>query len=291
MIRTFRGRGRALGTGDSHQFELAIEAELRNHLGLFKGSSLNVFICIALHIDDLGWAFPTIPTITRETKRDDATVHRALNHLVKMEIDGERLLLRAKTPPRHIDPAKIKSKRPRNFYLLFPSREEIARYEMPSQNRDAKIETSQNRDAKIARQSITNKKDSPEKGFKETPTHSRAGAGAEAERRPTAGLSIYDWEVVEAWGLDVAKKDPAIRSARALAVAAYKSGTSDLFIQLWLAEREAGQAVGAMAGAAGGGCSSTCPLCFGAGMYYPDGFDKGVAKCPNAGRPKEAGGE
>ncbi|HEX7312299.1 MAG TPA: hypothetical protein VF297_00010 [Pyrinomonadaceae bacterium] len=28
--------------------------------------------------------------------------------------------------------------------------------------------------------------------------------------------------------------------------------------------------------------ASKCPDCFGAGMYYPEGFDKGVAKCPHA---------
>jgi hypothetical protein len=25
--------------------------------------------------------------------------------------------------------------------------------------------------------------------------------------------------------------------------------------------------------------ASKCPDCFGTGMYYPDGFDKGVARC------------
>lgn len=28
--------------------------------------------------------------------------------------------------------------------------------------------------------------------------------------------------------------------------------------------------------------SSKCPDCFGTGMYYPDGFDKGVARCPHS---------
>jgi hypothetical protein len=27
--------------------------------------------------------------------------------------------------------------------------------------------------------------------------------------------------------------------------------------------------------------ASKCPDCFGAGMYYPDGFEKGVARCPH----------
>jgi hypothetical protein len=28
--------------------------------------------------------------------------------------------------------------------------------------------------------------------------------------------------------------------------------------------------------------ASKCPDCFGTGMYYPDGFDKGVARCPHS---------
>jgi hypothetical protein len=28
--------------------------------------------------------------------------------------------------------------------------------------------------------------------------------------------------------------------------------------------------------------ASKCPDCFGTGMYYPEGFDKGVARCPHA---------
>jgi hypothetical protein len=33
---------------------------------------------------------------------------------------------------------------------------------------------------------------------------------------------------------------------------------------------------------------SKCPDCFGTGMYYPNGFDKGVTRCPHA---KLVGGE
>lgn len=286
MIRTFRGQGRTLGTGEERQFELAIEAELRNHLHLFKGSSLNVFICIALHIDDFGWSFPTVPTIMRETKRNEATVHRALNHLVKMEIDGARLLLRVKKPPRHIDPEKVKSKRPRNFYLIFPNKAELARYAegtskqgKGNQKCTLNFDSSQKCTVNFDRQRNTIKKESPDKDFKKTPTPPSAEAGAGA---PTRGVSIYEWEIVEAWALDAAKKDPTIRSARAVAVAAYRSGTSDLFIQLWLAEQEASQSDSTSSGKAGESRESNCPDCQGSGMYYPEGYGKGVARCTHA---------
>jgi hypothetical protein len=28
--------------------------------------------------------------------------------------------------------------------------------------------------------------------------------------------------------------------------------------------------------------ASQCPDCFGTGMYYPEGFDKGVSRCPHS---------
>jgi hypothetical protein len=35
--------------------------------------------------------------------------------------------------------------------------------------------------------------------------------------------------------------------------------------------------------------ASTCPDCFGTGMYYPNGFDKGVARCPHSNLSAEKG--
>jgi hypothetical protein len=32
--------------------------------------------------------------------------------------------------------------------------------------------------------------------------------------------------------------------------------------------------------------ASQCPDCYGTGMYYPDGYDKGVARCPHSKLPK-----
>jgi hypothetical protein len=36
--------------------------------------------------------------------------------------------------------------------------------------------------------------------------------------------------------------------------------------------------------------ASQCPDCFGTGMYYPEGFDKGVARCPHTKVTIEGGG-
>jgi hypothetical protein len=35
--------------------------------------------------------------------------------------------------------------------------------------------------------------------------------------------------------------------------------------------------------------ASNCPDCFGTGMHYPDGFDKGVARCPHSKLTEESG--
>jgi hypothetical protein len=35
--------------------------------------------------------------------------------------------------------------------------------------------------------------------------------------------------------------------------------------------------------------ASKCPDCFGTGMYYPEGFDKGVARCPHSKLAEEKG--
>jgi hypothetical protein len=36
--------------------------------------------------------------------------------------------------------------------------------------------------------------------------------------------------------------------------------------------------------------ASKCPDCFGTGMYYPDGFEKGVARCPHSKLTAESSG-
>lgn len=59
--------------------------------------------------------------------------------------------------------------------------------------------------------------------------------------------------------------------------------TEHLRRRLWKKERrqveEEGKSVGSSQSAAAKVDASTCPDCFGTGMYYPQGFDKGVARC------------
>lgn len=186
MISTFKGQRRTLGRGEVQEFLLTISVELRNYLHLFKGSSLNVFLFIALHIDDKGWAWPTVETIKRQIgKKDEETVYRALNNLCGMKIAGDRLMLRTQNVPPHVPAEKITSKRPRNFYLIFPSDEEIERYEKSHdeserstpEKSDAKKRYPEKSDAKnTGTKNYLNPEDHPLNTQPEPHTHEQARA-------------------------------------------------------------------------------------------------------------------
>jgi hypothetical protein len=121
MISIFNGRTRALGSGDSAQVYVQVSVSLRQYLHLFKGSSLSVFLCIALHADEKGWAFPKVETICSETGKNRETVQNCLAYLRTLTIDGHRILL-------SYQPIGSQNKFETNRYLLFPSPEEVAFY-------------------------------------------------------------------------------------------------------------------------------------------------------------------
>jgi len=72
--------------------------------------------------------------------------------------------------------------------------------------------------------------------------------------------------------------------------------TEHLRRRLWKKEKrqldEEGKSAHGSQGAAAKVDASNCPDCFGAGMWYPEGFDKGVARCRHekliAGGPEQA---
>lgn len=139
MISIYNGRKRSLGTNSKREVYLEIYVGLRRYLNLFKGASLGVFMSIALHSDEHGWAWPTVPTIMKESGYEDDTVHRALSilcggtvkgkKLLPLTIKGRRVMLRTKAAPTHYKPNPEDGKYARNFYLIFPTDEDIARYE------------------------------------------------------------------------------------------------------------------------------------------------------------------
>jgi hypothetical protein len=121
MISFFNGRTRSLG-GHTAEVFAKVDVAFRDYLHLLKGAHLGVFLAIALHCNEEGWAWPSYATLARETGYGEDTIRRALAHLCQLEIEGHRVLLRYQPKT---DDGTFQS----NRYLLFPSAEEVARYE------------------------------------------------------------------------------------------------------------------------------------------------------------------
>jgi hypothetical protein len=121
MISFFNGRKRSLG-GETTEVFAKVDVSFRDYLHLLKGAHLGVFLAIALHSNEEGWAWPSYSTLARETGYSEDTIRRTLTYLCELEIDGHRILLRYQ--PKTND-GTFQS----NRYLLFPSAEEVARYE------------------------------------------------------------------------------------------------------------------------------------------------------------------
>jgi hypothetical protein len=123
LISIFNGRSRSLGTGSQADIYLQVSVKLRKHLHKFKGAKFGVFMAIALHIDENGWAKPDVDLINRETGYNRTTIFQALNDLCKVTIGENRVLLRANTRGGS-------GRFENNQYLVFPSKDEIQRYEV-----------------------------------------------------------------------------------------------------------------------------------------------------------------
>ncbi len=129
MISIFNGRSRGLGETSRREVHLQMSVRFRRYLHHFKGAQLGVFMAIALHADDKGWSWPKVSLLRAETGYEDDTLHKALKKLCELKIKGYRVLLRAKEPPAHYVADPRDKNYARNFYLIFPTPEEIARLE------------------------------------------------------------------------------------------------------------------------------------------------------------------
>ncbi len=121
MISIFNGQRRQLGKTEK-QVYIQVSVEMRDHLHILKGPKLAVFMAISLHIDAEGWSFPSISKIIRDTGYKRDAVHLALDELRRIEIDGQRLLLT-------VQPRGERGVFSSNRYLIFPTKEEVRRYE------------------------------------------------------------------------------------------------------------------------------------------------------------------
>ncbi len=121
MITIFNGRRRTLGGGESSVWA-QIDVSFREHLADFKGARLGVFLAIALHANEEGWAWPSYKTLEAETGYEVHTIIRALGDLCRLRINGRRILL-------HYQSIRPDGTFDSNRYLIFPSEEEVRLYE------------------------------------------------------------------------------------------------------------------------------------------------------------------
>jgi hypothetical protein len=122
MISVFNGRSRALGEPSSSKVYIQVSVALRRHLHHFKGAKLSVFMAIALHSDERGWSSPSVKALRRETGYGKDTIFAALAELCTLTIERHRVLLRDN---RRSSEGTFDN----NSYLIFPSPEEVAKYE------------------------------------------------------------------------------------------------------------------------------------------------------------------
>lgn len=121
LITIFNGREIQLGEGDTPRIYLQVDVHLRDLLYLLKGAKLAVFLAVAFHSNSRGWSWPSRRRIAKETGYTEDTVSSMLTELCKMEIEGNRLLLRYQPNRNGIFST--------NMYLIFPTDADLAQFE------------------------------------------------------------------------------------------------------------------------------------------------------------------
>ena len=123
MITIFNGQTRSLGKSQKKNIYAQIDVTMRQKLNQFKEpTDFMVFMCIALHANADGWAWPKIGSIAIETGLSEKTISHSVKRLHETLIDGERVLLAYQ--PRD-NGGKLQAYR----YLLMPDAAEVRKYE------------------------------------------------------------------------------------------------------------------------------------------------------------------
>jgi hypothetical protein len=269
MISIFNGRKRSLGKGGREDYYLQMSVEFRQHLHLLKGPKLAIFMCIALHADKDGWAFPSVKTITKETGYGRDAIFDNLKEMEDVRIGGHRILLRYQ--PRSKD-GEFDS----NRYLIFPSDEEVSRYgDSPSRS---KADTDENR---VGPKPTHEEEPVPLKDnhvVKEEPhTHKEGSAGArvgvigggsQGKAAAEQQGSRFTMEECRRYADHLKQTGQGITNPGGYSTKIFRSGEADAFIDAFL--KTPAQADPAK-----------CPDCRGTGHVYvdPKNFDKGVRPC------------
>ena len=123
LITIFNGRSRDLGgEGVKAGPFVQVRVGLVKHLCEFKGARLSVFMAIALHSNEDGWAWPSRARLARETGYSVDTVARAVADLCKVRVNGSRVLLR-------YQPQGVRGIFRSNRYLIFPTLRDLSLFE------------------------------------------------------------------------------------------------------------------------------------------------------------------
>lgn len=111
MITIFNGRTRTLKESGTSSF-IQIEHRILKHMSMFTSSEWMVFCALALHADQDGASFPSIPKLVSITGLSAPTIRNAMTGLESKEIDGYKVIGRS---PRFVDKRQTS-----NQYVIFP---------------------------------------------------------------------------------------------------------------------------------------------------------------------------
>jgi hypothetical protein len=98
-----------------------MEARFREYLFHFKGPKLAIFLAVALHANDQGWAWPSLSLLSKETGYNMSTISETITDICGMRIDGHHVLI-------VVQPKDAASRFKTNTYLILPSDAEVAEY-------------------------------------------------------------------------------------------------------------------------------------------------------------------
>jgi len=129
MFKVFSGDWRG-AEADANLLYIQVAFDFRSYLCHFKGPALSVLLCLALHMDEKGQAFPAYDLIQAETGLARDSVGRAIKQLCSQELNGRRVLLVYRVRDEH------KRYVGGNHYILFPTPSELAAHEAPGAEPD-----------------------------------------------------------------------------------------------------------------------------------------------------------
>ena len=112
MITIFNGGRRSLSSSDDVTY-VQVHHSMLPHLHKFTPAGWTVFTALALRMDNNGYCFPSLASLSGATGLSEGTVRRALDHLMELEIDGHYILAKK---PRYTAEGRQTS----NGFWLFP---------------------------------------------------------------------------------------------------------------------------------------------------------------------------